>query len=104
VGGDAEDVYAAGGVLDSEERVQPVQGEGVEVKQVAGEERVGLGLQKLPPGRACTTRRGVDAGAVQAGPDGGGADRVAEAGEFAVDGESAWGAVACGVPEVGVSL
>jgi hypothetical protein len=55
VGGDAEDVYAAGGVLDSEERVQPVQGDGVEVKQVAGEDRVGLGLQKLPPGRAGTS-------------------------------------------------
>jgi hypothetical protein len=48
--GDAEDVYASGGVLDDEERVQPVQGDGVEVEQVAGEDRVGLGLQKLPPG------------------------------------------------------
>ena len=44
VGGDAEDVYAAGGVLDDEERVQPVQGDGVEVEQVAGEDRVRLGL------------------------------------------------------------
>ena len=34
VGGDAEDVYAAGGVLDDEERIQPVQGGGVEVEQV----------------------------------------------------------------------
>jgi hypothetical protein len=28
VGGDAEDVHSPGGVLDSEERVQPVQGDG----------------------------------------------------------------------------
>jgi hypothetical protein len=31
---------------------------------------------------------------VQDGPDGGGADLVTETDEFAVDGESAWGAVA----------
>ena len=47
MGGDAEDVYAAGGVLDDEERVQPVQGDGVEVEQVAGEDRVRLGPQEL---------------------------------------------------------
>jgi hypothetical protein len=50
VGGDAEDVYAAGGVLDDEERVEPVQGDGVEVEQVAREDRVRLGSQKLGPG------------------------------------------------------
>ena len=44
VGGDAEDVYAAGGVLDDEERIQPVQDDGVEVKQVAGVDGVRLGL------------------------------------------------------------
>ena len=40
--GDAEDVYAAGGVLDDEEDVEPVQGDRVEVEQVAGEDAVGL--------------------------------------------------------------
>jgi AhpD family alkylhydroperoxidase len=35
VRGDAEDVDAAGGVLDDEERVQPLQGDGVDMKQVA---------------------------------------------------------------------
>ena len=94
MGGDAEDVYAAGGVLDDEECVEPVQGDGVEVEQVAGEYRVRLGPQELGPGGSGSARRGVDAGGVQDGPDGGGADLVAEAGEFAVDGESAWGAVA----------
>jgi hypothetical protein len=31
VGGDAEHVYAAGGVLDDEERIEPVQGDRVQV-------------------------------------------------------------------------
>ena len=85
VRGDAEDVHPAGGVLDDEERVQPVQGDGVEVEQVAGEDRVRLGLQELGPRWSGPPGRGVDAGVVQDGPDGGGADLVAEAGEFAVD-------------------
>ena len=85
VRGDAEDVYAAGGVLDDEERVEPVQGDGVEVEQVAGEDRVGLRPQELGPGRSGPPWRRVDPGVMQDGPDGGGADLVAEAGEFAVD-------------------
>jgi hypothetical protein len=44
VGGDAEDVYAAGGVLDDEERVEPVQGDRVQVEQVAGQDALGLRL------------------------------------------------------------
>ena len=42
VGGDAEDVHPAGGVLDDEERVEPAQGDRVEVEQVAGQDRLGL--------------------------------------------------------------
>jgi hypothetical protein len=78
-------VYPAGGVLDDEERVQPVQGEGVNVEQAVSEDRVGLSLQELCPGWSGSPRRRVDAGAVQDSSDGGGADLVAEAGEFAVD-------------------
>ena len=47
VQGDAEDVHPAGGVLDDEERVEPVQGDGVEVKQVASEIPVRLGPQEF---------------------------------------------------------
>ena len=47
--GDAEDVYAPGGVFDDEERIQPVQGDGVEVEQVAGQDRVRLRFQELRP-------------------------------------------------------
>ena len=42
VGGDAEDVYAAGGVLDDKEDMQPTQGDGVEMKHVAGQDGVRL--------------------------------------------------------------
>jgi hypothetical protein len=72
-------------VLDDEERIQPVQGQGVEVQQVAGQDRMCLRPQELGPRWSGSPRRGVDAGGVQDGPDGGGADLVAEAGEFAVD-------------------
>jgi hypothetical protein len=64
VGGDAEDVYPADGVLDDEERVQPVQGDGVEVEQVAGQDGVRLGPQELGPGWSGSPRRWVDAGGV----------------------------------------
>jgi hypothetical protein len=42
---DAEDVYPAGGVLDDEERVQPVQADRVEMEQVARDDRLGLRLE-----------------------------------------------------------
>ena len=93
VGGDAEDVHPTAGVLDDEERVQPVLGDRVDVEQVAGEDRLGLRSEELRPGRSGPPRRGVDAGGVQDLPDGGGADLVAEAGEFAVD---------ASVPPVGI--
>jgi hypothetical protein len=75
---------AAGGVLDDEERVQPVQGDRVEVKQVAGQDAVGLGVEELRPGRTGPPRRGIDPGSAQDLPTRGGADLVAASGEFAV--------------------
>jgi len=51
VRGDAEDVDLAGGVVDDEERVEPGQGDGVEVEQVAGQDGVALGSEELCPGR-----------------------------------------------------
>ena len=42
--GDPQDVHSPGGVLDDEERIQPVQGDGVEVEQVARQDGVRLGL------------------------------------------------------------
>jgi len=52
VRGDTEDVHPAGVVFDGEERLQPAQGDGVEVEQVAGQDRLGLRSEKLCPGRS----------------------------------------------------
>jgi hypothetical protein len=56
MGGDAEDVDAAGGVLDDEERVEPVQCDRVEVEQVAGHDGLGLRVEELGPGRSVPLR------------------------------------------------
>jgi hypothetical protein len=85
VGGDAEDVHSTGGVFDDEERVEPVQGDRVEVEQVAGQDCLGLRAEELRPGWSGAPRGGIDPGRVQDLPDGGGADSVAKSGEFAVD-------------------
>jgi hypothetical protein len=65
VGGDAEDVHAAGGVLDDEERVHPAQADGVEVEHVASQDRVRLRPQELGPGRSGSPDGGVDTGGVR---------------------------------------
>jgi hypothetical protein len=44
-------VYPAGGVLDDEERIQPVQGDRLKVEQVAGQDRVRLRAQEFAPRR-----------------------------------------------------
>ena len=49
VGGDPEDVHPAGGVLDDEECIEPVQGDRLKMQQVAGQDRVRLRPQELAP-------------------------------------------------------
>ena len=65
--------------------VQSLQQHGVHVQEVDREDPGGLGAEKLPPGRAGTARRRIDARAMQDLPDGGRRDRHAEVGQFAVD-------------------
>ncbi len=65
MGGDAEDVDAAGGVLDDEEDVEPVQGDRVEMEQVARDDCLGLRVEELGPGRPGSPRRWVDARRVE---------------------------------------
>jgi hypothetical protein len=86
-------VDAAGAVFDEDQGVQALERDGVEVQEVGGEDAVGLGLQELAPGRAGALRGGVDAGCVEDFPDCGRGDRVAEAGEFALDAAAAAAAV-----------
>jgi hypothetical protein len=49
VGGDAEDVRTACGVLDDEQDVQPAQRGGIEMEQVAGHDGMRLSSQELGP-------------------------------------------------------
>jgi hypothetical protein len=60
---------------------------------------VGLGGEELAPGRTGPSRWRVDARASQDLPDGRGGDGMAQADQFALDVESAWGAVA-GLPRL----
>jgi hypothetical protein len=83
--GDTKDVHTPGGVLDDEERIQPVQGDGVEMEQVTGQDWPCLRTQKLSPGRSGSTSRWVDPGCMQDLPDRGGADPIAQTGELAMD-------------------
>ena len=56
--GDTENVDAAGGVLDDEERVEPLQADRVEVEHVAGQDCLGLRAEELRPGRSGSSRGG----------------------------------------------
>lgn len=97
MGDDAGEVDAAGAMFDEDQGVQALEGEGaVQVQEVGGEDAVGLGGEELAPGLAGALRCGVDAGGVQDLPDRGWRDRVAEAGEFALDPAVAPGAVVPG--------
>jgi len=44
-------VHAAGGLLDDEERVEPMQGDRVDMQQIAGQDRVRLRAEELGPAR-----------------------------------------------------
>jgi hypothetical protein len=64
VGGDAEEVDAAGGVLHDEQHRQPVQQHRVNAVEVGGEDAVCLGGQKLSPDGAAAAWCGVEAGSI----------------------------------------
>jgi hypothetical protein len=83
--GDAEDPYPAGGVLHAEEHIQPSQGDGLQVEEVAGDDPIGLCLEELLPGRSRSARRRVQAVCLQDRPHRRGADLVAQARQLAVD-------------------
>jgi hypothetical protein len=65
VGSDTEDVNLAGGVVNDEERVEPGEVDGVDVEQVAGQDRVGLGAEEVAPGGLRPPCGGVDAGSLE---------------------------------------
>jgi hypothetical protein len=85
MGGDAGQVDAATVVLDAEQHVEPAQEDGVDVEEIDGGDGLGLGGEELFPGAGCALRGGVDSGGLEDLSDGGGRDRVPEAGQFAAD-------------------
>lgn len=84
-GGDAQEVYSAGGDVHGHHAVQAPQQHGVLVEEVHHEDSGGLAVQERCPGRARAPRRRVDPGLLQDRPNPKGADRAAQAGEFADD-------------------
>jgi hypothetical protein len=65
VAGDAEQVDSAAADVDGEEHVDPTQENGVDVEEVAGEHRAGLGAADFSPGRPVPPWRGSRPAAVR---------------------------------------
>src|SRR4029450_12506752 len=78
----------------TKQHVQALEQHGVDAEEVARQHALGLRGQELPPGQTRAPRRWVHPGAFEQPPHGAGCDPVAKLREFAVDVESAWGAVA----------
>ena len=78
VRGRAEDADPAAGVVDDREDVHPRSRQRHRLKEIRGQQRIGLGTQELRPGRAGAVRAGVDAGLAEDFPDGGCGDLDAE--------------------------
>jgi hypothetical protein len=62
MGGDPGEVHAAAAVLDDDEDVEAAQDHGVDVTEIQGQDRVGLGGQELASGRPGPSRREIETG------------------------------------------
>ncbi|MGV9382374.1 hypothetical protein ACWDRB_41635 [Nonomuraea sp. NPDC003707] len=71
--------------FEHDQGIQACEVDGVHMQEVDGDDALGLVGQELLPCRTVTARGGVDPGLLQSVPDGGGGDRVAEAGPFTMD-------------------
>ena len=85
VGGEAQDVHAAGPDLYHEEHVQALEEHGVNVQEIAGQDAGCLGGQELPPGRRRPPGCGREPGGGQDPADRSRVDAVPEAEELALD-------------------
>lgn len=90
--GDAEQMDAVGAVLDDESRVQALQGHGVDVKEVDGEQAIGLCAQECAP-RVTASRRWRDPAATQDPANRGGGDAVPEPTQLTLNADHAPGPV-----------
>ena len=75
MGGDPAGVHAAAAVLDHHQDIETAQEDRVDVREVDREDRLGLGGEKLSPGRTGPQRGGIDADVLEDLPDGGGGHR-----------------------------
>ena len=85
MGGDPGQVHAPCAVLDEEQHVQTAEKRGIDMEEVDGEDRLGLGLQERPPGLPGPPGRGIDARVLEDLPYCRRRERAAQAGQLAVD-------------------
>ncbi|QUQ65295.1 hypothetical protein JJ691_30180 [Kutzneria sp. CA-103260] len=90
--GEAEQVDAAGVVLDDECCVEALEGDGVDMEEVDREKTVSLGAKERAPGVAAGGGRRYSV-AAQDPADGGGGDAVPEPSQLALDADHAPGSV-----------
>ncbi len=93
VGGDAGEVHASGVDFNEEQDVESAQTDDVDTEEIGGDDGVGLAVNELAPRRSGAVGCRVASGVAEEFPDGGGADAVPEASEFAVDASVAAGGV-----------
>lgn len=86
-GGDAKHVHGARPDFHDEQRVQPLQPDGVDVKEISGQKTAGLGFEERDPltSHHLPLSSRAKAGGSQNAADGGCADLVPQAAYFAVD-------------------
>jgi hypothetical protein len=92
-GGHAQDVDTAGSKLDHEQHIQALQQDGVDVKEGAGQDSLGLRGQELPPSQPGAAGCRVDAGPLENQPHRAWRDLVPKPSQFSVDAAVAPGRV-----------
>ena len=85
--------------MDEHEHVEPAEKDGVDMKEVAGDQALRLRSQELRPSRSQSPRRRLDAVTLQDRPDARGGDDNAHGGELTVDAAVAPGRVLLRQPE-----
>ena len=85
VSGDSGQVHAPGPVLDEEQHIQPAQEHGIDVEEIHGEDRLGLGFQECPPGLPGSSGCGIGARVLEDLPHRRRREPISQAGQLALD-------------------
>lgn len=93
VGGHTEDVDSSGTDFHRDQDVESAQRDGVEGKEIGGEQPDGLSAEKDPPAGVCPAWCWAEAGGGQDPADGARAQAVSESEEFALDASVAPGRI-----------